>query len=58
MTDSNITKRECLHCKREFEPVREWQKFCLTKCKDAYHVGQVKRNKEKLDQIREILKEE
>lgn len=27
----------CLYCKGEFEPTRQWQKFCNDKCRNSYH---------------------
>ena len=30
---------KCLYnkCKKEFEPLRPWQKFCSINCRNAYH---------------------
>ena len=38
MSDSNrkFPARSCITCSNEYQPTREWQKFCTNRCRYAY----------------------
>ena len=31
--------KPCATCLRPFRPVREWQRFCCTRCRQTYHAS-------------------
>jgi len=40
-----MEKRECLYCKKEYEPIKENQKFCSVSCNSKYYGERNKKNR-------------
>lgn len=37
-----MEKQRCEQCGDEFQPVKNWQRFCTLQCRDAWHYHQYK----------------
>ena len=37
-----MEKQRCEQCGEEFQPVKNWQRFCTPQCRDAWHYHQYK----------------
>jgi len=48
MTEESKT---CEQCKEEYVPIKSWQKFCSSRCRDDFWIDQRKGKKEFLDMV-------
>jgi predicted nucleic acid-binding Zn ribbon protein len=52
-----MENRRCQKCGKEFKPMREWQKFCSTRCTTAYHTERTRLARKQLSEKEEAEKE-
>jgi len=45
----------CLWCKKDFFQNRDWQKFCSSKCNDAFRYQQRKREQQRVRYARPVV---
>jgi endogenous inhibitor of DNA gyrase (YacG/DUF329 family) len=45
---SMVVTLQCNHCGKDFRQARHWQRFCSTRCRDAWH-----RHNYKLEEVKD-----